>query len=158
MEGYRETTLFLVRYFLGVYLGDEKALKEALELNKLFKNPLTEKEVIKATSSATVGATENRYKYSNNKLIKLLDITPSEQREMDTIISKEEKYYRNNTRRKNKRRNSSGLTNKELKKLNNINRIKKIMEENKNYTVTSISKELTLSKSYVSKLIKEILS
>ena len=50
------------------------------------------------------------------------------------------------------------LTNKELKKLNNINRIKKIMEENKNYTVTSISKELTLSKSYVSKLIKEILS
>ena len=45
MEGYRETTLFLVRYFLGVYLGDEKALKEALELNKLFKNPLTEKEL-----------------------------------------------------------------------------------------------------------------
>lgn len=156
VEGYRETILFLIRYFLCVYLCEEKALNEILELNKKFKKPLTENEVINATKSAETSATTQKYKYSNAKLIKLLDITEEEQKHMKTIISTKEKYRRNNERRKASRRNEDGLTSKQLKRKNNIELIKKLMEEDKSYTVTKLSNITGLSKGYISKLLKEV--
>ena len=151
MTGYREVTLFLLRYFMNVYHGDDDlVMEEILEINNSFTEPLEKDEVFKATLSGATRATENVYKYSNDKLIKLLDITPLEQKQMATIISKTEKYYRNNKNRRNNRRNEEGLTNKEAERIKNE---KDILElKRKKYTLKQISKELNLSISYVKKI------
>lgn len=151
MTGYREITLFLIRYFLNVYHGDDDlVMEEVLEINNSFTEPLEKDEVFKATLSGATRATENVYKYSNDKLIKLLDITPLEQKEMATIIGKSEKYYRNNKNRREQRRNEEGLTNKEAERIKNE---KDILElKRKKYTLKQISKELNLSISYVKKI------
>ena len=151
MTGYREITLFLIRYFLNVYHGDDDlVMEEVIEINNSFTEPLEINEVFKATLSGATRATENVYKYSNDKLIKLLDITPLEQKQMATIISKTEKYYRNNKNRRNNRRNEEGLTNKEAERIKNE---KDILElKRKKYTLKQISKELNLSISYVKKI------
>lgn len=151
MTGYREVTLFLLRYFMNVYHGDDDlVMEEILEINNSFTEPLEKDEVFKATLSGATRATENVYKYSNDKLIKLLDITPLEQKQMATIISKSEKYYRNNKNRREQRRNKEGLTNKEADKLKNEERILEL--KRKKYTLKQISKELNLSISYVKKI------
>ena len=151
MTGYRETTLFLLRYFMNVYHGDDDlVMKEIIEINNSFTEPLEKDEVFNATLSGATRATENVYKYSNDKLIKLLDITPLEQKQMATIISKSEKYYRNNKNRREQRRNEEGLTNKEADKLKNEERILEL--KRKKYTLKQISKELNLSISYVKKI------
>lgn len=152
MTGYREVTLFLLRYFMNVYhnCDDDLVMEEILEINNSFTEPLEKDEVFKATLSGATRATENVYKYSNDKLIKLLDITPLEQKQMATIISKSEKYYRNNKNRRNNRRNEEGLTNKEAERIKNE---KDILElKRKKYTLKQISKELNLSISYVKKI------
>lgn len=151
MTGYREITLFLIRYFLNVYHGDDDlVMEEVIEINNSFTEPLEINEVFNATRSGAIGATERVYKYSNDKLIKLLDITPSEQKEMATIIGKSEKYYRNNKNRREQRRNEEGLTNKEAERIKNE---KDILElKRKKYTLKQISKELNLSISYVKKI------
>ena len=151
MTGYREVTLFLLRYFMNVYHGDDDlVMEEILEINNSFTEPLEKDEVFKATLSGATRATENVYKYSNDKLIKLLDITPLEQKQMATIISKTEKYYRNNKSRRDNRRNEEGLTNKEAERIKNE---KDILElKRKKYTLKQISKELNLSISYVKKI------
>ncbi len=151
MTGYREITLFLIRYFLNVYHGDDDlVMEEVIEINNSFTEPLEINEVFNATRSGVIGAAESVYKYSNDKLIKLLDITPSEQKEMATIIGKSEKYYRNNKNRREQRRNEEGLTNKEADKLKNEERVLEL--KRKKYTLKQISKELNLSISYVKKI------
>lgn len=154
MTGYREITLFLIRYFLNVYHGDDDlVMEEILEINNSFTEPLEKDEVFKATLSGATRATENVYKYSNDKLIKLLDITPLEQKEMATIISKTEKYYRNNKNRRNNRRNENGLTKRESDKLKNEREILDL--KRKKYTLKQISEKLNLSIDYVKKVSKK---
>lgn len=154
MTGYREVTLFLIRYFLNVYHGDDDlVMEEVLEINNSFTEPLEKDEVFKATLSGATRATENVYKYSNDKLIKLLDITPLEQKEMATIISKSEKYYRNNKNRRNNRRNENGLTKRESDKLKNEREILDL--KRKKYTLKQISEKLNLSIDYVKKVSKK---
>ena len=154
MTGYREITLFLIRYFLNVYHGDDDlVMEEVLEINNSFTEPLEKDEVFKATISGATRATENVYKYSNDKLIKLLDITPLEQKEMATIISKSEKYYRNNKNRRDNRRDENGLTKRESDKLKNEREILDL--KRKKYTLKQISEKLNLSIDYVKKVSKK---
>ena len=154
MTGYREITLFLIRYFLNVYHGDDDlVMEEVIEINNSFTEPLEINEVFNATRSGAIGATESVYKYSNDKLIKLLDITPSEQKEMATIIGKSEKYYRNNKNRRENRRDENGLTQRESSKLNNENEILEL--KRKKYTLKQISEKLNLSIDYVKKVSRK---
>lgn len=154
MTGYREITLFLIRYFLNVYHGDDDlVMEEVIEINNSFTEPLEINEVFNATRSGVIGATESVYKYSNDKLIKLLDITPSEQKEMATIIGKSEKYYRNNKNRRDNRRDENGLTQRESSKLNNENEILEL--KRKKYTLKQISEKLNLSIDYVKKVSRK---
>ena len=93
LRGHREIILFLYRYWLCVFTEDiEKALEDVLELNSMFRQPLREIEVIRATRSAEkCYLYENKeYKYRNDTLIELLEISEEEQIYMTTIISKEE--------------------------------------------------------------------
>ena len=104
LKGHRELILFLYRYYLCYFTEDvEKALYDTLELNSMFKQPLAEKEVTRATKSAeTVFKKENKdYKYKNETLINLLEISDEEQREMITIIDEEE--YKRRKRLRNKK-------------------------------------------------------
>src|SRR5699024_590753 len=105
VEGHREIILFLYRYFSACFTEDtEEALNRALELNAMFKNPLPENEVIQDTKSAT-RAYENRlYKYTNTKLIEILDITLDEQQHLITIISGKEKSRRSAKEQKAKKK------------------------------------------------------
>ena len=101
LKGHRELILFLYRYYLCYFTKDiEKALYDTLELNSMFRQPLSEKEVVRATKSAEkVYKDQNKdYKYKNETLINLLEITEEEQKEMKTIISDEEYKIRKRLR------------------------------------------------------------
>ena len=82
-------------------------MHDTLEVNSIFRQTLGEKEVISATRSAeTVYKDQNKdYKYRNETLINLLEISDIEQKEMLTIISKDE-YRRRKRERNNKAYNS----------------------------------------------------
>lgn len=93
VKGHREIILFLYRYYLCYFYEDEQnALEDVLELNKEFIQPLSEKEVIRATGSAekVFKAKDKQYKYKNETLIELLEISEYEQTHMKIIIGKEE--------------------------------------------------------------------
>jgi len=97
MTGYRETTLFLYRYWSCCFLFDPKeALENTLEINGQFRQPLAEREVLWGTRSAEKAckakndAEANKaaqekgypgagYNVSNQKLIEWLNITEDEQ-------------------------------------------------------------------------------
>lgn len=105
LKGHRELVLFLYRYYLCYFTEDiEKSLNDTLELNNMFKQPLREKEVLSATKSAeTVFKDQNKdYKYKNETLINLLEISDEEQKEMKTIISKDEYKRRDREYQKKK--------------------------------------------------------
>ena len=104
LKGHRELILFLYRYYLCSFTEDiEKALNDALELNSMFRQALSEREVIRATRSAERCYLDKnkQYKYKNETLIELLEITEEEQRDMTIIISKEEYKRRKRIRNKN---------------------------------------------------------
>ena len=93
LKGHREIILFLYRYYLCSFLENtHKALEDVLELNREFIYPLSEREVIRATRSAEkVYLSKNKeYKYKNETLIELLEITDFEETYMTTIISNKE--------------------------------------------------------------------
>ena len=101
LKGHRELILFLYRYYLCSFTEDvQKALEDVLELNSMFIYPLKENEVIRATRSAErVYLDKNKdYKYKNETLIELLEITEYEETYMSTIISKSEYKRRENIR------------------------------------------------------------
>ena len=99
---------------------------DTLELNSMFKQPLSENEVTRATKSAeTVFKNQNKdYKYKNETLINLLEISEEEQKEMKTIISKDE-YKRRKRLRNNKSYNSEKAKEKYKDKLKESGKITK---------------------------------
>ena len=105
VKGYREKILFLYRYWLCSFTDDvEKALEDTLELNKEFVHPLSKTEATRATRSAEKCYKDKKreYKYKNETLIELLDITEEEQQHMLTIISKDEYKRRDREYQKKK--------------------------------------------------------
>lgn len=153
MNGYRETTIFLYRYFSNVFYQDEEqSLDNALELNSMFTEPLNEMELIKDTESASRYYKDTKYKYSNAKLVKILDITEEEQKQLTTIISTKEKYRRNNLRRYEERRNTEGKTDKEVE-VEKQSKLAKQLKQKK-FTNKQIAKELGISESTVKRYLK----
>ena len=127
LKGHRELILFLYRYYSCYFTEDiEKALYDTLELNSMFRQPLTENEVTRATKSAEkVYKDQNKdYKYKNETLINLLEISDEEQKKMKTIISKDE-YKRRKRLRNNKSYNSEKAKEKYKDKLKENGKITK---------------------------------
>lgn len=134
LEGEREMILFLYRYYLNYFFEDkQKALEDTLELNEMFVKPLLTKEVTKATESAErVYKEKNKdYKYKNETLIELLQITEDEQKYMITIISKYEYKIRHRAREKNRYANKLKLEGKMTKQeeLNMLREKIKVLRE-----------------------------
>ena len=84
----------------------------------MFRQPLSEKEVIRVTRSAEIVYKDQNkdHKYKNETLINLLEISDEEQREMITIISKDEYKRRNNEYNKEKYKEQLKLKGKLPKK------------------------------------------
>lgn len=159
VEGHREVILFLYRYYSACFTEDaEEALRRALELNSMFTKPLPENEVIRDTKSATKAYENKLYKYTNTKLIQILDITLDEQQYLKTIISGKEKYRRSaeeqKEKKKAKRRNENGLTKREQEKQDRLNKIKELQEQG--FNQSKIAKELGISRQAVNKLVKSM--
>ena len=101
LRGHREVILFLYRYYLCSFTEDvQKALEDVLELNSMFIYPLKENEVIRATRSAEKCYLDKNkeYKYKNDTLIEILEITEDEEIQMRTIISNREYKRRKRVR------------------------------------------------------------
>ncbi|MGV3027025.1 DNA-binding response regulator [Clostridium thermobutyricum] len=164
-EGHREFMCFLYRYYSILFTKDkEKALNDTLEFNQGFKNPLSKKEVIKQTKSSEKAFDEwlknekngvyprGGYNYSNNTLIRKLNITMEEQNSLITIISAEEKNIRKKLANKKSRRNTNGLTKKqqELYEL----KIKVIELKKEGLNNCAIGRVLNINESKVRRLLK----
>ncbi|MGL5646820.1 MAG: hypothetical protein ACRDDY_03130 [Clostridium sp.] len=170
-NGYRELMCFLYRYYSCLVDGNcKKAIDKMLKFNQKFSEPLPLNEVIKATQSAEkaykayiesvkngdITIFENGefklkgYNYTNASLIKLLNITEEEQKELLILISVKEKYRRNNIRRNPK--NKNGLTNKqqELKDL----KVKVLEFKKENLSNRQIAKILKISEYKVRDILK----
>ena len=121
----------------------------------MFKEPLTEREVIMDTKSAQKAYVDKKYKYTNAKLIKILDITLEEQMHLKTIISGKEKYRRSaeeqKAKKKAKRRNENGLTKKQQEMEDLKIKIKEL--KYKGNSVRERAKILGISKSKVGRLV-----
>ena len=158
MEGMRDDFLTMYAWTIISKKDDlEKLERELHGINSLFKNPLKDKEVSykaqyifnKFNKEVIKGAdtsqfTEfDRYWYKNTTIIKRLEITPKEQKEMLTIISKEEKDQRRNKYKRDCRRNENGLTKKQQEKLDRYNTIQEL--KRLGYTQKAVSETLNIS-------------
>ncbi|MCC0654888.1 MarR family transcriptional regulator [Clostridioides sp. ES-S-0001-03] len=155
MEGCREVTLFLYRYFTCCFMEDEgQALECTLELNKQFVKPLKDNEVVKHTKSAETAYKGKKYKFKNSTLIDLLGITEEEQKYLKSIIGTNEKYRRKNIKRNENRRNENGLTSREQEKQDRINELLEL--KSKGLNQSEIARNLGISRQAVSKLLKSL--
>lgn len=182
MEGYRETTLFLYRYWTCCFTGDpQEALVQTLDFNQTFTRPLSQKEASKATASAQKAWTAKNdteanerakamgypgagYRISNAKLISWLGITEEEQRHLRTIIGPKEKRARD-LKAKELQRREAGMRpmeeyNQERaeQKLTKKEILQKAMEENPKASIRKLAEITGISKTHVSDLKKEILA
>jgi len=158
VEGFRETILFLYRYWTCCFTDDpDRALEDTLSLNSEFLRPLPEKEVARATKSAqkaweaksdvkaneiakTLGYPGAGYNVSNSKLIEWLDISPQEQEQLSSIIGAVEKRRRNRIQKKKWRRSQGMRPMEEYKQerkqqlFSKSEQLKQLIEENPSWT------------------------
>ena len=178
VANYREYICFLYRYFTCCYTSDAKqALADTLDLNSEFANPLNEREVIRATKSAekawaaksdvkanelakAMGYPGAGYRLKNSTIIKWLDITPQEQRELSTIIGPQEKRRRNLLLKEEQRR-AQGIRpmeeyNQERKEKveSKADTLKRIMQENPTWTNAQLAEAMGTTVRTVQRLKK----
>lgn len=128
LRGEREYILFLYRYYSCYFTNDaDEALSNIIELNNKFVYPLKRREVISATKSAETAYNKGKlYKYKNDTLIEILHITDEEQKQLSTIIGKQEYKRRDRLRAKQKYlSNRDEIKQKYLDKLKNEGKISK---------------------------------
>ena len=149
MNGFRNTMLWLYGLTQRNMLATKAELELKLrELNDLYSESLTIKEVKDMTDHCW----KKMYRLRNATIIKKLKITSAEQKQMKTLIGKEEKYGRRNTKRNADRRNENGLTPRQQAKLDLINQVKALHEQGLNQT--QIASELGINQSNVSRYLK----
>lgn len=186
-NGYREQIIFLYRYWANCFYKDnKKALEEAKELNKMFTEPLNEKEVEEATIRAEVASEilakkleeycnlEKKpsiktffkktgcYIYSNKKLIEILDIQQNEMEHLSTIINTKEKNRRNKNYRNEwkKARGKAGRRNENgltSREQAKFDKIYAILRlQKEGLNQSQIASKLGVTRQAISKLVKEI--
>ncbi|MED4533383.1 hypothetical protein [Metabacillus fastidiosus] len=151
-----------------------------LEFNHEFKEPLPEKEVIRATKSAEkawlaksdIKANEEAiklgypgagYNLKNSKIIEWLDITKEEQIHLQTIIDGNEKRRRKRERDKLAKRKERGSTSREkyLETQSEITKdklwqLKKVMEKYPNAKQKELAAMLGISDRHLRRLKSQI--
>lgn len=180
VKGHRETILFLYRYWKCCFLNDaDRALEEALVFNEELTEPLSEREVIRATKSAEKAweaknnADADRiarekgypgagYNISNTKLISWLDIDAEEMQQLATIIDGNEKRRRKRIANEKMRRAAGMQTRAEYlaaeqeKTEDKLWLLRKAIERHPNATQREIAAYLNWSVSTVNKYKKRL--
>lgn len=159
VEGMRNVILYIYHYFmLQIHHDEQVAFYKTLNLNDLFVEPLTEKEVKGYVTSSVRAYYENQddrtkgYNFKNETLIQKLKITASEMTEMKTIINQRVKYDRNNKQRQKARRNDEGLTERQVSKEQLVKRVVELSTEG--HKQKDIAIMLNISKGRVSQILK----
>lgn len=159
VSGLRDTILYIYHYYMMQIHHDEQvALYNTLNLNDLFSEPLTVKEVKSYVKSSVRAYHEHKkdrtkgYNFKNETLIDKLAITSQEMGQLKTIITKEEKYERNNKRRTP--RNEEGLTSRQADKAYMLERVQQLID--RGYRQKQIAEMLEVSKGRVSQIVKEL--
>jgi len=148
--GNRNSFLHLLSVYLRKTTDDlDYIYNKIVDVNNSFPEKITNIEYLKNQ----IYKDELNYNYKNEDIIKMLQITEKEMRNLKTIISKEELYRRKNNKRRENRRNRDNLTNEEQLKLNKIMAIDRMSK--RGLSRDEMAKRLRISKSYLSKLIKE---
>lgn len=137
MKGYRNELLHIASTFyynLDQSQDEEDIFSKLESLNERLIEPVPDAELM-ATCRCVVS---KKYKYTNAKIIEKLDITEEEQRQLQTIISKNEAHTRKKKRDReyqtNKRRANNIMTIEErrekeqLKLMTDIQAIKKALD------------------------------
>ena len=180
VEGFRETILFLYRYWTCCFTDDpDRALDDTLSLNSEFLHPLPEREVINATKCAekawyaksdakanelakAMGYPGAGYNLSNSKIIEWLDISPQEQEQMSSIISAAEKRRRN-LKLKEQQRRAAGIRpmeeyNQERRQIveTKVELLQRLMKENPKWSNVRLGQEMGVSEGYIRKLKKTL--
>ncbi|MER2006653.1 MAG: hypothetical protein ABS939_04300 [Psychrobacillus sp.] len=162
MEGYRERLLFVARHYTYLLTENkEKAIQKILELNGLFDVPLSEGEVVNSTASAIRYADSNdNLRLYNATLTEWFDITEAEMQHLSILISKSEKQRRNRKTKEKARRMAGAKTKAEYNRRRTA-RVKRLLAKLKliratypKLTYTAIAKLMSVSKSYITKLVK----
>lgn len=166
-SGQREVMCFLYRYWYCCYCSDkEQALENTFEFNSKFAKPLLKREVRKITKSAekayeqwvrdSPNGTYSRggYNYKNTTLIKMLNITDDEMKQMKTLINKKEKLRRDCEAQKKKRRNEEGLTPKQAEKKKRLEEIIKLHEAGLNQV--QIAEQLGVARRTILRDVKSL--
>lgn len=180
VEGCRETICFLYRYWLCCYTNDPvEALNQTITFNLQFKDPLSIKEVEKATQSANK-AWEARnskeanelaiakgypgagYNLKNATIIKWLEITMEEMAQLETIIDVSEKNRRKRIANMKKRR-EEGVRKREdyIKEQNDrtkaqLQELKQILNKNSEAKQKEIARIMGISDRHLRRLKKEL--
>ncbi|MBC9720442.1 MAG: hypothetical protein H9W82_03345 [Lactobacillus sp.] len=145
MKGYRDKFLFIYAWtVVDKRASEEIFTRELFAVNELFKIPLIEskirdkaKHIYKKYESKALkkdNPTEfyeyfDVYIFRNETIIKELNITEQEQKQLKTIIAKREKYDRNNERRQTERRNEAGMTKREQAKHDTMTRVRALKDK-----------------------------
>lgn len=170
--GKRNAFVHLYAYWEGLYTRNIEELTEKVnKFNAKFDIPLSDKEVsqiIRSVNKAIDKFIEwshsktplqqgekdkPGYWYTNARLIDLLEITPEEQKHLETIISREERNRRDKEKKKQSRRNEDGLTKREQQKQAKIKAIKELKEQG--LTNVQIAEKLGISRVYVSRILNQ---
>lgn len=172
MAGYRETTLFLYRYWSCCFLSDSaEALRNTVELNEQFTQPLPQNEVTRATRSAEKAwearnnpeanriAQENGYpgagyNLKNEKIIEWLDVTEEEQVKLDTVISRAEKQRRDTEATRKTRRAAGMIPRDEYLSQSEKRRTEVVRLKSEGLTQKAIANELGVTQQWVSKILR----
>lgn len=148
ISGYREQLIFLARRRMKwAKFSEDKEIKLALELNSLFKKPLTTKEVIK-----TCKPYGKLRANSIDSIIKKLAITKEEQAHLKLLVNNNERI-----KRYQKRKQRHPLTNKTAKQLQIYQRRLKVCAlKNKGYRNKVIAEKLKVSRSLITSDLRYI--
>lgn len=159
VTGMRDTILYIYHYYMMQIHHDEQvAMYYTLNLNDLFTEPLTAKEVKSYVKSSERAYHEHKkdrtkgYNFKNETLIDKLAITSSEMLQLQTIIDKQTKYERNNKRRTP--RNEDGLTSRQVEKQHMLDKVEELRGQG--YKQREIAEMLDISERHVKRICKEI--
>lgn len=152
-RGFREVMCFVYHNFAQMIYTEEDALKKTGSFNFTFSSPLSEKELNMIHRQSKI------YKYSNQKIVDLFDITIEEQHLLKELrskelVKKERRLYQKDWQRAYRSKAKSISKRKEAKdnKINNIKRLLVLGTKQRD-----IAEKLNINKSTVSKYIKAYL-
>ncbi|CAB1244153.1 protein of unknown function [Ruminococcaceae bacterium BL-6] len=159
IEGYRANFFLILATCLSEIKDRDSTYFYMKEINNQLKAPLPISQLkrihLDAVSERISQNGEfGHYRYSNQKIMELLKISPDEMPAYKTLITPDEKRKRDYAKRKKQRRNSDGLTKRQAAKSDKLIQIRKYLNCGK--SKAEIARLIGVSKALVSIYSKQL--